>query len=61
MPSLSVVLQLLVITHATVVDPDAARPRRDQTIVVRGTRIERELLGLLGRDIESGDHDKAGG
>ena len=26
-----------------------------------GTRIERELLGLLGRDIESGDHDKAGG
>lgn len=41
MPSLSVVLQLLVITHATVVDPDAARPRRDQTIVVRGTRIER--------------------
>jgi imidazolonepropionase-like amidohydrolase len=41
MPSLSVVMQLLVITHATVVDPDAARPRRDQTIVVRGTRIER--------------------
>jgi len=34
MPSLSVVLQLLVITHATVVDPDAARPRRDQTIAV---------------------------
>jgi len=40
MPALSVVLQLVAITHATVVDPDAARPRRDQTIVVRGTRIE---------------------
>ena len=40
MPALSVVLQLVAITHATVVDPDAARPRRDQTIIVRGSRIE---------------------
>lgn len=40
MPALSVLLQLVAITHATVVDPDLARPRRDQTIIVRGTRIE---------------------
>ena len=37
---LTVALQLLVVTHATVVDPDAVQPRRDQTIVVRGARIE---------------------
>jgi hypothetical protein len=40
MPALSVLLQVVAITHATVVDPDLARPRRDQTIIVRGTRIE---------------------
>ena len=40
MPVLAVALQLVAITHATVVDPDAAQPRRDQTIVVRGARIE---------------------
>jgi imidazolonepropionase-like amidohydrolase len=40
MAAFSVVFQLVAITHATVVDPDAARPRHDQTIVVRGSRIE---------------------
>jgi imidazolonepropionase-like amidohydrolase len=43
MPALSVMsvaLQLVVLTHATVVDPDAVQPRRDQTIVIRGARIE---------------------
>jgi imidazolonepropionase-like amidohydrolase len=33
-------LQLVAITHATVIDPGAATTRRDMTIVVRGTRIE---------------------
>jgi hypothetical protein len=32
--------QLLVITHATVIDPGTASTRRDMTIVVRGSRIE---------------------
>ncbi|MFN5599593.1 MAG: amidohydrolase family protein [Gemmatimonas sp.] len=40
MPALSVLLQVVAITHVTVVDPDRARPRRDQTIVVRGTHID---------------------
>lgn len=39
-PVLAVALQLVAITHATVVDPDAAQPRRDQTILLRGARIE---------------------
>jgi imidazolonepropionase-like amidohydrolase len=40
MPVVALALQLVAITHATVVDPDAAQPRRDHTIVVRGARIE---------------------
>ncbi|MEI6741484.1 MAG: amidohydrolase family protein, partial [Gemmatimonadaceae bacterium] len=39
MSALSVLLQVVVLTHATVIDPDSPRSRRDQTIVVRGTRI----------------------
>ena len=41
MPVLSLALQLLAITHATVIDPDVATPRRDMTILVRSTRVER--------------------
>lgn len=33
-------LQLVVISNATVLDPDSPAPRRDQVVVVRGTRIE---------------------
>ncbi|MCC6928225.1 MAG: amidohydrolase family protein [Gemmatimonadaceae bacterium] len=41
MPALALALQLLAITHATVIDPDAAAPRRDMTILVRATRVVR--------------------
>lgn len=41
MPALAFALQLLAITHATVIDPDAVTPRRDMTILLRGTRVER--------------------
>ena len=41
MPVLSFALQLLAVTHVTVIDPDVATPRRDMTILVRGTRVER--------------------
>ena len=33
-------LQLVAITHATLIDPDAGSTRRDMTIVIRGPRIE---------------------
>lgn len=41
MPALSLALQLLAITHATVINPDVPTPQRDMTILVRATRIER--------------------
>lgn len=41
MSVLSLALQLLAITHATVIDPDVATPRRDMTILIRATRVER--------------------
>lgn len=34
-------LQVVVITHATIIDPDASSVRRDHAVVVRGSRIER--------------------
>ena len=39
MPALAIALQLVAITHATLIDPDVANVRRDMTIVVRGTRV----------------------
>lgn len=39
MPALAVALQLVAITHATLIDPDVATVRRDMTIVMRGTRV----------------------
>lgn len=36
----SLALQLVAITNATVLDPDSPAARRDQVVVVRGTRIE---------------------
>jgi len=36
----SFALQLVVIANATLIDPDADAPRRNQSIVLRGTRIE---------------------
>jgi imidazolonepropionase-like amidohydrolase len=40
MLSAALALQLVVISNATVLDPDSPTPRRDQVVVVRGTRIE---------------------
>lgn len=37
----SLLLQVVVISHVTVVDPGEGSVRRDQTILIRGTRIER--------------------
>jgi imidazolonepropionase-like amidohydrolase len=37
----SIALQVLVITHTTLIDPASGSTRRDMTVVVRGTRIER--------------------
>ncbi len=48
MPLLSLALQLVAITHATVIDPDVATPRRDMTIVIRGTRVERVVRSAPG-------------
>lgn len=48
MPLLALALQLIAITHATVIDPDVATPQRDMTIVIRGTRVERVVRSAPG-------------
>lgn len=48
MPLLPLALQLVAITHATVIDPEVAAPRRDMTIVIRGTRVERVVQSTAG-------------
>ncbi|MBK7831545.1 MAG: amidohydrolase family protein [Gemmatimonadetes bacterium] len=40
MPAITLALQLLAITHVTLIDPDVSAVRRDMTIVVRGSHVE---------------------